>query len=329
MALRHEARDNAEGMPGEPFAAETSASRRFRTGSDADVDAYLLEDGRFFLFCHLKDASLAADDAHARSLAAAFPAGAVVGAGRALKTEDQGSKPLAPLWFTEAPPSELWTVEADVRFRLEADRVLNPGLFLDQRENRRRLAELVRETVARDSEHEDDGLLNLFSYTGAFSLIGRRAGMQRTTSVDLSAHYLAWERQNFDATFAGPNATAPERAPRLIREDARAFLRRAVKKGAKYRFIIIDPPTFSRGEKDVFRVQEQLLPMARDALACSRTEGLSAVLVSTNDARWDPVDFFASFEGLARDAGARIERGHTPADFGEAHPLKSAWLIRR
>ncbi|HEX7670681.1 MAG TPA: class I SAM-dependent methyltransferase [Polyangiaceae bacterium] len=315
-------------MQGEPSAAVTSASRRFRTGSDADVDAYLLEDGRFFLFCHLLDGSLAADDAYARSLVGAFPEGTVMGVGRALKT-DEGSTPLAPVWFGEAPAGgELWTVEAGVRFRLEAERVLNPGLFLDQRENRQRLGELVREARIEPGQREDDGLLNLFSYTGAFSLAARRAGVRRTTSVDLSARYLAWERQNFDANFAGAAATPSEEAPRLIRDDARAFLRRAVKKGAKYRFIVIDPPTFSRGQKDVFRVQEQLVPMARDALECLCTDGLSAVLVSMNDARWNPVDFFGAFDGLARDAGVRAERGHTPADFGDAHPLKSVWLIR-
>jgi 23S rRNA (cytosine1962-C5)-methyltransferase len=313
-------------MPGEPSTTVPSASRRFRSGSDADVDAYLLADGRFFLFCHLKDERLAADDGYARSLAEAFPDGSVVGIGRASKT-DERSVPLAPVWLPEAPPDgELWALEDGLRLRLEPERVLNPGLFLDQRDNRRRLAELVR-VAARGAAADDvdEGLLNLFSYTGAFSLAARRAGLLRTTSVDVSARYLGWERRNFEANFG----VVVSDAPRLIRDDARDFLHRAAKKGARYQFIVIDPPTFSRAEKNVFRVQEHLVPMTRDALACLPEGRFGAVFVSANDARWDDDEFFSALEGVARDAGASVERGRTPTDFGDAHPLKSAWLIRR
>ena len=309
-------------MSGEPLATEASASRRFRSGSDADVDAYLLADGRFFLFCHLSDARLRDDPAYARQLAADFPGGRVMGVGRAWKG-DEGSMPLPPVWTGDPPvDGELWAVEDGLRFRLEPERVLNPGLFLDQRDNRRRFSELVGRGVGPNVAAEDGGVLNLFSYTGAFSLVARAAGARTTTSVDLSARYLGWERRNFEGNFEGADA------PRRVRDDARDFLRRAVQKKARYRFIVVDPPTFSRVEKKVFRVREHLLPMVRDALACLPEHGPSAILVSTNDARWDENEFFSEVESAANKASATLARGRTPPEFGPAHPLKSAWLLR-
>jgi 23S rRNA G2069 N7-methylase RlmK/C1962 C5-methylase RlmI len=308
-------------MPDDSSATHRAASRRFRAGDDADVDAYLLADGRFFLFCHIKNERLARDDAYAHSLAADFPDGEVVGVGRASKAEE-GSLPLPPVWLGEVP-GELWAMEGGLRFRLEPERVLNPGLFLDQRENRRRLGELVRRAAGSGEFGPDDGMLNLFSFTGAFSLSARHAGAHLTTSVDVSSRYLSWERKNFDANFAGVGE-----APRLLRSDARDFLRRAAKKGACYRFIVIDPPTFSRSDNKAFRVREHLPAMVKDALACLPEGRFGAVLVSANDARWDEEDFFSELGHAARAADATVERGRTPPDFGAAHPLKSAWLIR-
>jgi 23S rRNA (cytosine1962-C5)-methyltransferase len=303
-------------------AALRATSRRFRSDGDADVDAYLLADGRFFLFCHIKNERLAGDEGFARSLAVDFPDGDVIGVGRASKAAD-GSLPLPAIWMAEAPPGgELWAVEDDLRFRLEPERVLSPGLFLDQCENRRRLVELVRLAAGSGVVGADDGMLNLFSYTGAFSLSARRGGARLTTSVDVSARYLAWERKNFDANFPGD-------APRLLRSDARDFLRRAAKKRARYRFIVIDPPTFSRSEKSVFRVREHLVPMVKDALGCLPDGRFGAVFVSANDAQWDEGDFLVEMDRAAKARGATVERGLTPPDFGQEHPLKSAWLIRR
>ena len=304
--------------------AETASggSRRLRSGSEADVDAYRLVDGRLFLFCHVKEERFAADEAFVRGIAASISEVEVVGIGRALKTEDR-SEPLAPVWLAP-PPSDgvLWSVEGDLRFRLEATSVLNPGLFLDQRENRARLAELCR--AARAARGADVSVLNLFSYTGSFSTVARGAGAVRTTSVDVSARYLAWERANFDANFSGSGGDPP----RLIRADARDFLRRGRKRGDRYRYIVIDPPTFSRGEGKPFRVETDLPALIDDALACLSEKGPAAVFASTNDARWPREKLLDVLSKAARNSGTELAEGSTPKDFGPAHPLKSAWLVR-
>jgi len=299
---------------------------RCQSQDDADVDAYRLVDAppqqqRLFLFAHLKEARLVDDEAFAREIATATGE-EVVGVGRALKT-DSGSEPLPTIWFA-TPPEDgvLWTSEGALRFRLETKDVLNPGLFLDQRENRARLEELCREAIARTKAPETVSVLNLFSYTGSFSLAARAGCVTRTTSVDVSARYLAWERKNFDENFPG---TEP---PRLIRADARDFLRRARKRGDEYRFIVIDPPTFSRGEGKPFRVASELPRLAEDALACLSSDAPSALFVSTNDARWAHEEFVDAMERVARAGSATLSEGTVPGDFWHAHPLKSAWLVR-
>jgi 23S rRNA (cytosine1962-C5)-methyltransferase len=314
-------------MAGFSLEERRAGSYRVRSQDDADVDAYRLvgalppQRQRLFLFAHLKEARLVDDEAFAREIATATGED-VVGVGRALKA-DRGSEPLSTIWF-DTPPEDgvLWTEEGPLRFRLETKDVLNPGLFLDQRENRVRLSALCRDAIAQTGAPESVSVLNLFSYTGSFSLAARAGGATRTTSVDVSARYLAWERKNFDENFPGADP------PRLIRADARDFLRRARKRGDQYRFIVIDPPTFSRGDGKPFRVASELPRLAEDALACLSRDAPSAVFVSTNDAGWSNEEFLVAMERVARAGSATLSEGTTPSDFGPDHPLKSAWLSR-
>src|SRR5581483_6832476 len=104
--------------------------------------------------------------------------------------------------------------------------VLNPGLFLDQELNRKKLFDAIQAAARHSSS--PIRILNLFSYTGSFSVAAACAGARSTTSVDVSARYLAWEKRNH-----GINAERGKRAcegldpaTRMIRDDARVFLKR-------------------------------------------------------------------------------------------------------
>jgi 23S rRNA (cytosine1962-C5)-methyltransferase len=283
------------------------------------VDAYLLDSGDYLLFAHLKVETAEGDETFLRTLAAERLPGKVSVIARAVKTPER-SLPLAPLWLTE-PREALFAAEGGLRFELSASDVLNPGLFLDQRDNRRRLTELVSASASDGPPGEDDGFLNLFSYTGSFSVAAFAAGSPRTTSVDVSARYLAWERRNHAANFGERSA------PRLIKDDARDFVRRARNKGARYRFVVIDPPTFSRGQGKPFRVREELVPLVRSAIECFPPHGSAAVLASTNDSGFDAVTFRRELEALAQSHGLRLEPGRTSEDFRDTH-TKTAWLLR-
>lgn len=284
------------------------------------MDAYRLESGGYLLFAHLKEETSDGEESFLRHLAEERFGGAARVIVRALKTPRR-SRPLAPLWLGPPAEGDLMAIEHGLRYALETDDVRNPGLFLDQRDNRARLMDLVKAAAARAPLGADDGMLNLFSYTGSFSVAAFAAGAPQTTSVDVSGRYLRWERRNHEANF-GDRST-----PRLIKDDARDFLRRARKKGARYRFIVVDPPTFSRGQGKPFRARDELVALVRSAVECLPARGGAALLASTNDAGFPEPELMAALEPLARGHGLRVEPGSVPADFRDTH-AKSAWLLR-
>ncbi|HEX5061298.1 MAG TPA: class I SAM-dependent methyltransferase [Kofleriaceae bacterium] len=123
-----------------------------------------------------------------------------------------------------------WRVvsEGGHQFRVNLSDYIDTGLFLDHRITR-----------ARAAAEPATSMLNLFCYTGAFSVYGAAAGMQ-TTSVDLSKTYLDWARQNLEL-----NKLDGE----LIHADVREFLTDARRTGRRWDLAVVDPPTFSNSKR--------------------------------------------------------------------------------
>ncbi|MEI6388375.1 MAG: class I SAM-dependent methyltransferase [Spirochaetota bacterium] len=169
--------------------------------------------------------------------------------------------------------AERIAAEGGHRFIVNLSDYLDTGLFLDHRPTR----SLV--------EAATGGLrvLNLFCYTGSFSVYAAAGGAREVTSVDLSNTYLAWARRNLDLNgFKGP-------AFPLVRSDVRAFLSRAKDSGRTWDFVIADPPTFSNSSAterdfDVNRDWPELLASCQGVLS----EG-GTVLFSSNSRKlkWD------------------------------------------
>lgn len=173
------------------------------------------------------------------------------------------------------------------------------GLFLDQRENRARLAERAR---------RGGRWLNLFAHTGAFSVALLAAGAREVVSVDLSAAYLRWLEENLAANGL---AGAPHRA---LQGDGRRVLTRLP---ARERFtgIVLDPPTAAAAGRSFWSVRRDLPPLVAAALRCLEPGGL--LLVSRND-RAARGELAALVRAAATQAGvgvARIEPAAPGADF--------------
>jgi 23S rRNA (cytosine1962-C5)-methyltransferase len=154
-------------------------------------------------------------------------------------------------------------IEAGHRFEVNFDTYLDTGLFLDHRPMRALVADTIAARVHRGAGSR---FLNLFAYTGSFSVYAALAGAERSTTVDLSNTYQAWTARNFAL-----NAIDVRRHT-LVRADVLAWLVQAVADGGRYDVIVIDPPSFSNSKKmagilDVQRDHGRLLAQCRALLA--------------------------------------------------------------
>lgn len=153
--------------------------------------------------------------------------------------------------------------EAGHRFRVNLSDYVDTGLFLDHRITRARAAAEPARTM-----------LNLFGYTGAFSVYAAAAGMQ-TTTVDLSNTYLEWAAENLAL-----NRLTGE----LVHADVREFLADARRAARRWDLVVVDPPTFSNSKRMDYTwdLQRDHAALIDDALAvCS-----GVVWFSTNRRRF-------------------------------------------
>lgn len=285
------------------------------------VDAYVTTENRWFLFAQMKDAQISNQSWEdlRDQFRKTFEGDIVQIAGtRKLKNRSQplSSDP------SNTEVTSLWAVEGKLRFRLETKDVLNPGLFLDQTLNRRRLFEQIQNAI-QENPTEKFSCLNLFSYTGSFSVTAAAAGIHEVTSVDTSRRYLQWEKLNHEAN--RHHYRLDVRIQNIL-EDAGYYLKKCWEKKRKFHWIIIDPPTFSRSDKKVFQIQKHLPLMIAHAVNCLEEKGCG-IFVSTNDHQWHPQDFFELLENIARKNRLNMQRGDILKTFNITE-LKSAWLLK-
>jgi len=138
--------------------------------------------------------------------------------------------------------------EGDLVFKVNLSDYLDTGLFPD----RRLLRVMVKE------EAKEKKVLNLFSYTGSFSIYAAAGGAESTDSIDLSNTYLNWARENFSLNgFSAQilqiwdffSNKEQHGAHNLIRADVLDFLEKAAASKKIWDIIVLDPPSFSNSKK--------------------------------------------------------------------------------
>lgn len=242
---------------------------------------------------------------------------------RAARSEETSPRLLAG----PAVPERFEILENGVRFELSFSEGYSVGLFLDQRDNRRRF--LVNHVAAEFPLFEDGAagreVLNTFAYTCGFSVCAAKAGA-RVTSLDLSKKYLEWGRRNFALNGLDPGAHD------FIFGDAFDWMRRLAKKGRVFDAIILDPPTFSQSkESGVFRAEKDYGKLVSAALPLLKPDGV--LLASTNAAELAPERFIEMIDAAIQRAGRRVAQRHyvpQPPDFpitrDEPAYLKTVWV---
>lgn len=156
--------------------------------------------------------------------------------------------------------------EGGLRFLVNLDSYLDTGLFLDHRKTRG----LVRELAAGRR------FLNLFSYTGSFTVYAAAGGAADSESVDLSNTYLEWAGRNLRLN--GHDLARHQ----LVRADAFAYLEGAARAGKQFDLIVLDPPSFSNSKRmqDVLDVQRDHSRLIAGCMQLLSTHG--ELVFSTN-----------------------------------------------
>jgi 23S rRNA (cytosine1962-C5)-methyltransferase len=229
------------------------------------------------------------------------------------------------LLLGEAAPAAFAARENGIQFELSFQEGYSVGLFLDQRDNRRRV--LTGHAAAGFPLGLSPKLevLNGFAYTCGFSVCAARAG-GRTTSVDLSRKYLEWGRRNFQLNQLDPAEHEFQAG------DMFDWLRRFHKQQRRFDLILLDPPTFSQSKQSgAFRVERDFGKLVTAAARLLKSRGV--LFASSNAARWAPEDFAQAIHAAVGVGGRKVVRSHyapQPPDFpiSRAEPgyLKTLWL---
>jgi len=183
--------------------------------------------------------------------------------------------------------------EAGLSFKINLTDYLDTGLFLDHRITRG----MVREEAAGRK------MLNLFCYTGSFSVYAAAGGAERVDSVDLSKTYLNWAEANMAL-----NVAADAGKQRFIHADVKQWLDEVPAK--TYDLVVMDPPTFSNSKrmKDFLDIQRDHAELINKTLHAMQPGGI--LYFSTNYRRFE-----LETEKLRATSVKDITKATTPFDF--------------
>jgi 23S rRNA (cytosine1962-C5)-methyltransferase len=232
--------------------------------------------------------------------------------GRLLPRHSEGR--IAPT-LLEGPddlPIETQVKENGMTFEIDFSAGYSAGLFLDQRHNRA----FVRRMAA-------GRMLNTFAYTCSFSVAAAIGGTE-TLSIDLSKKSLARGRANFELNGLDPAHH------RFIADDVLDALPRLARRGERFDCIILDPPTFSRGNKGQrFQVEHDLESLLAAALELAAPK--ASVLLSTNCSRIEPraLESIARFALKTARLSAAFHREPQPPDIPARSAAQTLWLLLR
>ena len=152
--------------------------------------------------------------------------------------------------------SKTQVFEGSAKIQVDLEDTVNPGLFLDMRSNRLKVASFCK----------DQKVFNGFSYTCTFGLHARLKGAEWVANVDISKKILEKGKRNYHLSGVGEK-------PDFIQMDTLEYMDFCLKKNRKFGVLILDPPTFSRYKGKKFHVWRDFQTLFEKGLALLEQEG--------------------------------------------------------
>ena len=211
----------------------------------------------------------------------------------------------------------LWVQELGLQYWVEPNRSPDAGVFGDMRELRAWMS----------SYWKGKEVLNLFCFTGAFSVSAVAGGAEKVCSVDLSSTYIDWVRKNME----GNGFSLSEDC--FVASDANKALERFRRKQELFDIVIADPPSFSHGE-ELWSVERDLSTLVLRCLRCLRSQGM--LIIATNHGKMSPKEFSKAILQASYKANRplRILKQYSPSidhpaalSFPESRYLK-CWVVQ-
>lgn len=183
--------------------------------------------------------------------------------------------------------------ENGLKFLINLEDYLDTGLFLDHRITRKMVMDIS----------DEKRVLNLFCYTGSFSVYAAAGGASAVTSVDMSKTYLSWAEDNFVI-----NKLKDKNRYHFIHADVMQYINEL--KPGSFDIIIVDPPTFSNSKrmKDYFDVQQHHALLLNKLIKAAAPGGI--IFFSTNYSK-----FILDKENIKASSIKDITKLTTPFDF--------------
>jgi 23S rRNA (cytosine1962-C5)-methyltransferase len=283
-----------------------AADRRYATARLAETDAFRLANGGgdelpgvavdiYGAYLVVSLSSDAAEEARERVLDAAASLGASgvylkvrpKDASTIIETRGERVAPRNAVRGSDAPEPMI-VRELGLAFEVRLGDGLSTGIFLDQRQNRRRVRDMAK------------GLrvANLFAYTAAFTVAAAAGGARASVSVDVSKGALAWARRNLDAVGADPSAHE------LVETDVLRWLAAASRSRARFDLVIFDPPSFATTKTSRFAAASDYRRVAASCLGILAPGG--RLLACTNHRGIVMAKLRRYLHEAAREAGRTI-----------------------
>lgn len=214
----------------------------------------------------------------------------------------------------EVPNWPLIVKESGQQFAIYLDDGAMVGIFLDQREVRKRI---------RDHYAKGKTVLNTFSYTGGFSVFAAAGGASKTTSVDLANRSLNKTKEQFSINHIDPETQS------IIVEDVFKYFKYAVKKELKFDMVVLDPPSFARSKKMTFSASKDYTNLLKEAITITETEGV--IVASTNCSAFNMHRFKTFIDNAFKELGIKytiLEEYSLPKDFKTIETFKEGDYLK-